>query len=193
MHQASSGYDDAADDFIRARSQTIGLGVIDAFAKRLPQGASVLELGAGFGLPVTLRLKRSGFEVFAIESSPSLYARLNINLPGIHAQCEDALKSDFFDRTFEAVIFVGLIFLLPPEDQKTLITKTAKAIKRGGFLLFSAPLKPCLWTDTLTHQPSQSLGLDAYRDSLKTQGLELIDTPKDEGGNEYVMAVKKPQ
>jgi len=179
-----------ANDYISARSLTIGLGVIDQIIKDWPVQASVLDLGAGFGLPVTLRLKQAGFDVYAIEASPKLHGHLCENLEAIQSECEDVFRSGFFDRSFDAIIAIGLIFLFPEDAQKALIKKMANALNRSGVLLFSAPIKPCVWQDSLTSQTSISLGEDTYRDLLKSQSFNQLWLYTDEGGNDYFCAQK---
>jgi len=91
----------------------------------------------------------------------------------------------FFSRTFDGVLAIGLIFLLPKDAQGKLITKAGNALKPGGRFLFSAPRQECEWEDVLTGQRSVSLGEAEYVLSLARAGMRLIHTYRDEGDNHY--------
>ena len=82
---------------------------------------------------------------------------------------------------------MGLIFLLAPDAQATLIHKTALALKPGGRFLFTAPRQACAWPDSLTRQTSVSLGSDRYREILASEGLSLVGETEDEGQNHYYL------
>lgn len=72
-HDASNGWEAVAQEFMAARS-TIGLGTVRAWARTLPAGGSILDLGAGSGVPLAAALIEDGFAVSAIDASPSLVA-----------------------------------------------------------------------------------------------------------------------
>jgi len=48
----SNGYEAIAEDYIKARSNN-GQSVIENWAASLPSGASIIDIGAGHGMPVT--------------------------------------------------------------------------------------------------------------------------------------------
>ena len=56
-----------------------------------------------------------GLQVFAVDAAPSLVAAFQRNLPGTPIVCESVPQSRLFDQTFDAVLSVGLIFLLKAE------------------------------------------------------------------------------
>ena len=103
-------------------------------------------------------------------------------------RCRD---SDFFNRTFEGVVAWGLFFLLSADVQRKLITKIAAVLLSGGRLLFTAPSQICSWPDALTGRTSISLGHEAYRDALDSEGMSLVGTSLDEGENHYYSAQKR--
>lgn len=185
----SNGYDAIADAFIAARSD-VGLDLVTRWAASLPKGASIVDVGAGHGLPLTRALVEAGLDVFAIEASQTLAAALRHNLPGIKIGCEPAETSTFFHRTFDAAIAVGLIFLMEEDTQAELLRRMAGALTSGGRLLFSAPHQACAWTDLLTGRSSRSLGRAAYARLLSESALTLITEHTDEGGSHYFEARK---
>lgn len=191
MIDQSNGYEAIARHFVGARTPSIGPSTVQGWAKRLPTGASVLELGCGFGL-ITQVLVDAGFEVYAIDASPTLLAMCRERFPNIPTACEAAEESDFFGRTFDAVVAWGLLFLLPEDTQRAFIPKMAAALKPGGRLLFTSERDPLAWNDSLTDQRSVALGFNEYVRLLEKGGLQMDGTDQDVGGNFYYFA-RKPQ
>jgi hypothetical protein len=59
-------------------------------------------------------------------------------------ECAAVEDSDFFGRTFDAVVAVGLFFLLDAGIQRRLVAKVAAVLQSGGRLLFTARVKAVL-------------------------------------------------
>ena len=187
---ASNGYEAVAEAFMRLRSTT-GLAAVRKWAASLPRGGAVLDVGAGSGEPLAGALIEAGLDVFAIDAAPTMVAAFRRRFPGAEIACEPAERSAFFDRTFDGALAVGLVFLLPADAQRDLIRRMAAALNPGGRLLFSAPRQVCAWDDSLTGQPSSSLGAAAYRRIIADCGLRFIGEHVDEGGNCYYEARKR--
>lgn len=81
--------------------------------------------------------------------------------------------------------------MLSTEVQLKLIEKVAAVLPSGGRLLFTAPSQPCSWLDAMTETTSISLGQDAYRVALDSEGMTLVETYIDEGQNYHYSAVKR--
>lgn len=188
---ASNGWEAVAGPFMRGRS-TNGLATVRQWAASLPPGGAVLDVGAGSGEPLGAALIAAGFEVFAIDAAPSMVAAFRRRFPGVPVACEAAERSRFFGRTFDGVLAVGLVFLLPEDAQRALIGRMAAALAPGGRLLFSAPRQACVWRDRQTGRRSSSLGADAYRRIVARSGLDMVGEHVDEGGNHYHEARKPP-
>jgi len=174
---------------MRLRSR-IGLATVRRWAASLPRGGSVLDVGSGSGEPLTAFLIEEGFDVSAVDASPKMVAAFRRRFPGVEIACEPAEYSHFFNRTFNGVLAVGLIFLLPQDNQRELIQRMAAALKPDGRLLFSAPRRACVWDDLTTGQSSLSLGAAKYRRIVASAGLHLVGEHLDEGGNNYYEAYK---
>lgn len=187
----SRGWDAIAQDFIAARSD-LGADIVRQWATQLPPGAAVLDIGCGSGAPVAEALVAAGFRVFGVDASPTLVAEFRRRLPATEVVCEPVETSRLFDRRFEGAVAIGLLFLLPAEDQRAVIARIAAALEPGGRFLFTAPRQACDWTDSLTHQPSRSLGEDEYRRVLAEAGLGLTGQHTDSGGNHYFDAARPP-
>jgi hypothetical protein len=106
--------------------------------------------------------------------------------------CESVDKSLFFNRMFDGVIAVGLIFLLQPQAQLRLIQRIADILVPGGRFLFTscAGVDPLVWNDTMTGLESRSLGGAEYRRLLSAVGLRVTTEYEDEGQNHYFDAAK---
>ena len=172
-------------------STAIGVKEVRKWARTLPRGSSVIDLGCGPGFPITVVLVEEGLQVFGVDAAPSLVAAFQRNLPDIPIVCEAVQESRFFDRTFNAVLAIGLIFLLNVEDQRRLIQRFAEIQAPGGRLLFTATAKPAVWNDVMTGLESVSLGAEEYRKLLGTAGLSVRDEYEDAGGNHYFDAFKE--
>ncbi|MBI2512720.1 MAG: class I SAM-dependent methyltransferase [Opitutae bacterium] len=187
----SNGYEAASGAFVSARS-LLGAAEVRAWARSLPRGGAVLDLGCGHGVPITQTLVEEGFAVHGIDASATLLAELRRRFPNVVTERRAVEESDFFSRTFDGIVACGLMFLLPPEAQTLLVRKVARALNPGGQFLFTAPRQACRWRDVLTGRQSISLGADAYRDLLRAEGLTFVGELQDEGGNLYYSAAKRP-
>jgi len=148
-----------------------------------------LDIGCGTGIPVTKILLDEGLSVYAVDASPTMIKTFRQNFPGVPVACEPVERSPFFNRSFDGIIAVGLIFLLSEETQRMLIPKMAAALNPGGRLLFTSPVEKIEWNDAMTEQLSRSLGAEEYRSLISTSGLSIIDELDDEGGNHYFNAI----
>lgn len=191
MTDHSNGYEHIADHFVELRTQRrIGQSTVQTWAAGLAPTSRVLDLGCGDGVPVSEVLLAHGFDVYAIDASPRMVAAYRARFPSATVQCEAVETSTVFAQTFDAIIAVGLVFLLPPSTQATLISRVGNALRSQGQFMFTATDVPATWTDMLTERPSQSLGREAYRALLIDAGLTLTGETNDEGGNHYYIATK---
>ena len=190
MQDRSAGYEQAADVFILRRNPVIGAAIVREWSGSLVRGTSVLDLGCGSGVPVSQVLHDQGFKLYGIDASAKMIAAYRERFPEAHTECADVADSTFFNRTFDAVIAWGLIFLLEPDAQRALIGKVSRALKPGGQFVFTSPERECSWPDSLTGQNSISLGSHAYKGLLHEEGLMLLSEQSDEGDNHYYICVK---
>lgn len=192
MIDLSNGYDAIAEEFIRVRGSAgeIGVSVVREWASALPRRASVLDVGCGSGVPVSQALVDRGLKVYGVDASPKMIAAFRKHFPDAEAECNAVQASSFFNRTFDAAIAWGLIFLLDSDSQKRLIRKIADVLVPGGRFLFTAPQEAVEWRDILTGRMSLSFGAESYRQTLEYEGLQLIGESTDEGENHYYSAYK---
>lgn len=185
----SRGWEVAAEEFIAARERSrIGADTVRAWARHLPDGGSVLDLGCGSGVPVSQALIDSGLRVWGVDASPSMAAEFARRCPRATVACEPVETSSFFGRRFDGIVAIGLMFLLPADAQRGLIARVALALNADGRFLFTCPAQACAWADLMTGRESRSLGEPAYVEVLREAGLVLAGRGMDEGGNHYFHA-----
>lgn len=183
-------YDGFADAFIAARSRNVGVATVRDWALGLPAGARVLDLGCGHGIPIGRTLAEAGFSVHGVDASPRLLAAFRENVPGATTECANAATLDVKPGSFDGVVAVGLLFLLPPSEQEAVIHRAAIALGSGGRMLMTAPWQVAEWTDALTGLPSESLGRARYEALFEAAGLLVTGEADDEGGNHYWFAMR---
>ena len=187
----SNGYEAVSEEFLArrgssgTRSTAIGVTEVRKWAITLPRGSSVIDLGCGPGFPITAVLVEEGLQVFGVDAAPSFGAALQRNLPGIPIVCESVLESRLFDRAFDAVLSIGLMFLLKAEEQDRLIQRFAEILVPGGRLLFTSTAKPAVWNDAMTGLESVSLGAEEYKKLLGAAGISVTEEFEDVGENDY--------
>lgn len=193
MVDRSNGYEGVAAEFVSVRSTTIGVTRVRDWAKTLPRGDTVVDIGCGPGVPITEVLVAEGLSVYGIDAAPSFVRAFRRNLPDIPIACEPVQESNFFDRTFDGVLAWGVMFLLSPEDQRRLIRSVADILVPGGRLLFTSPAEIGFGDDALTGRETRSLGAEEYRRQLSAVGLSVASEYEDEGQNHYFDAFKEPR
>lgn len=190
----SNGYEDIASVFITGRGRNnsgVGASVVAAWSQTLPKGGTVLDLGCGTGVPISQVLIERGFKVYGVDASPTIVAAFRDRFPGVPVKCAAVEDSDFFARTFDAVVAWGLFFLLDAEVQHRLVKKISGVLQNGGRLLFTAPNESGSFPpDVMTGRPQFSLGYEEYRKALEVEGVLLVGTQRDEGENHYYFAQK---
>lgn len=185
----SNGYEKVAAEYMARRSD-IGVRTIRAWSRALPPDATILDLGCGHGVPISQALIEDGFELYGVDASRTLIQEFRRRFPHVPVAHEAVEDSAFFNLSFDAVIAVGLMFLLTAEQQVSLIQRVAAALRGGGRFLFTAPAQACRWVDVMTGRQSQSLGLKRYVEVASSAGLTLVGTQLDEGENHYYDFVK---
>jgi SAM-dependent methyltransferase len=185
------GYERVSAEFLACRSTRVGVNDVRKWARSLPRGGTVIDLGCGPGFPLTQVLVAEGLNAFGVDAAPSLVEAFRRNLPNTPVACEAIQDSGFFDRTFDAVLAWGLIFLLSAEDQHRLIQRIGGILVPGGRLLFTSPAEQLGWNDAMTGLESRSLGAEEYRRQLLGVGVSISNEFEDEGQNHYFDAFKK--
>jgi SAM-dependent methyltransferase len=175
------------DDRDRSR---VGVEIVERWARSLSFGTPIVEIACGGGYPITQVLVDSGLAVWAIDTSPTLLRQFRLRFPTIPTQCASALGSNYFGRTFEAVISIGLVSFLHEDEQLALLDRVSEILEPRGRFLFTAPVETGTWQDVTTGLECWSLGRIAYTRALQHLGFRVIRTHVDEGENNYYEAEK---
>jgi 2-polyprenyl-3-methyl-5-hydroxy-6-metoxy-1,4-benzoquinol methylase len=174
---------------MRWRHPRIGQEIAREWARGFAPGAAVLELGCGDGV-ISEVLGEAGLTLYAVDASPTLLDAFRERFPAVETECATAEESAFFHRSFDGVIAVGVMFLLPEDAQRIVLARVANVLRPGGKFLFTTPREMCTWMDALTKRESRSLGAEQYETVLRGLGLEVAPGCFDEGDNYYLLAVK---
>lgn len=186
MTDSAEAYEAHARDFLNARDRSpIGTQVAAQWSSSFSNDAAIIELACGGGYPITRVLQAAGVQLWAIDGSPTLVAEFQSRFPTIPVQCARVQDSDFFNRRYDGVIAIGLMFLLSEPDQITLISKVSEILVSGGRFLFTAPIEEGNWLDMTTGIESRSLGQANYERHLKNAGFRVLATFHDKGENNY--------
>ena len=78
-----------------------------------------------------------------------------------------------------------LLFLLPENEQVSVIKRISDIVVPGGKFLFTAPIQIGTWRDITTGIESLSLGQQRYTEILKDAGFQIINTYYDKGKNNH--------
>lgn len=193
----SNGCEAVSEEFLARRgssgTRSTGIGVkeVRKWARTLPRGSGVIDLGCGPGFPITVVLVEEGLHVFGVDAAPSFVAAFQRNLPGTPIICEAVQESRFFDRTFDAVLAIGLMFLPKAEDQHRLIHRFAGILVPDGRVLFTSTAKPAVWNDAMPGLESICLGAEQYRKLLGAADISVAEEYEDVGESHYFDAFKE--
>jgi len=144
---------------------------------RLPDGADVLELGCGRGVPATRELARrhrvTGVDISAVQIE---LARHHVpEASFVHA---DVAELEVAHASFDTVVALFFFGHLPGREQRDLIARIASWLRDGGLLLatFGAGEPEEEVEDDWLGTPMffASLGRDAYIPLLREVGLEPL-------------------
>lgn len=107
---------------------------LSRFVPALPDGARVLDLGCGCGVPVAAELARR-FDVTGVDLSPVQIERARALVPGARFVCADMSEVAFDDGAFDAIVAFYSIFNLPLDEQPALIARMARWLVPGGHVM----------------------------------------------------------
>jgi SAM-dependent methyltransferase len=112
---------------------------IEFVVRRIPAGASVLNIGCGTGLFERLGLAR-GLDVHALDPSEQAIAQLRTALAiGDKAQVGHIQRLPFADGQFDVVVATEVLEHLPPEVTAAGLAEIRRVLKVGGRLLGTVP------------------------------------------------------
>lgn len=110
---------------------------LDKLIEMLDDGASVLDLGCGTGMPMMGYLLQQGLQVTGVDASYRILEIAKSNLP--HAEFVQAdMRTLALHRKFDAIIAWHSFFHLPSEDQPAVFNIFREHLNPRGLLLFTS-------------------------------------------------------
>jgi ubiquinone/menaquinone biosynthesis C-methylase UbiE len=131
------GYDRIADTFATWRDRIEGdprAEWANDLVERLPEGASVLELGCGAGSEETVELAQR-FRLTGVDVSREQIRRARERVPGAEFVHADFLELDAPDESFDAVCSFYVLNHVPRELLGQLFDRIARWLRRGGLAM----------------------------------------------------------
>lgn len=149
---------------------------LDELAGRLPDGARVLDLGCGAGIPST-RLLAERFEVVGVDISEVQLELARKNVPGAAFVRGDLSDLELPDESFDGIAAFYSISHVPRDEHARLFARIAGWLKPGGLFLatLGADESPD-WRGEWLGVPMffSSHGADENRRLLRDAGLSLV-------------------
>ena len=94
----SNGYDAIASTFILGRGRNyrgVGTTTVADWSRMLAAGATILDIGCGCGVPISMTLIERGFNVYGVDASPTLIAAFQDRFPSVPLDCSSVEESTF--------------------------------------------------------------------------------------------------
>lgn len=161
----------------------------------LPQGAHVLDLGSGTGLPTARQLINAGARVTGFEISERMLELARANVPEADFRQVDIMDLDPVETSYDAIVAFFSLLCLPKDRVAVALGRVRASLAPGGLLCLSM-----VETD-LDDVPLSFLGTkirvsgyrrDELREVVTNAGLVIEDErvvrfePKDEGARPEV-------
>ena len=175
----AAGYDRLADAYLEwGRNVTADPRerMLAAFTDRLRDGARVLDLGCGAGLPSTRDLARR-FRVVGVDISPVQIGLARRNVPAAAFIEGDIADVEFGEATFDGVAALYAISHVPREEHGQLFTDVFRWLVPGGLFLATLGATDAPdWSGDWLGEPMffSSHDADVNRQLLKSAGFELL-------------------
>ena len=132
-----SGYDRMAEKYLATKDpeDPLALAALEDLVSVVPQGAAVLDLGCGAGVPVTRWLAGRGFAVTGVDVSARQLELAQRNVPEVTFIKADMTELAFAPETFDAVVAFHSIIHVPRTEHPALLERIHRWLKPGGVFL----------------------------------------------------------
>jgi ubiquinone/menaquinone biosynthesis C-methylase UbiE len=108
--------------------------LLDVAMSKLPEGARILDLGCGPGVPYTKYMSEK-FDTTAVDFSKEQIKLAKINAPRARYTYSDFSDLEFPKGTFDLITAFYSLIHVPVEEQPLIIQKAFDYLKKGGFFL----------------------------------------------------------
>jgi len=169
-------YDSLAADYEEMR-QTEAPQALNLLTSRLSDGAAVLDIGCGAGIPVAQTLAWR-FTVTGVDISGGMLDRAKANVPDATFIHGDIMSVEFPPAHFEAATAFYSIFNLPRKEHPELLRRIYGWLKPGGYLLATLSYndEPAYTEDYYgVTMYWSNYGLEEYKEILREVGLAILE------------------
>ena len=132
-----SGYDQCAAAYHESRKSEAGRE-LDALLGVLDDGAAVLDIGCGAGVPVARALSER-FNVTGVDISDGMIELARANVQAGRFIRADIMSVAFDPSTFDAITAFYSIFHIPRGEHPVLFQQIHEWLRPGGYLLCLLP------------------------------------------------------
>ena len=139
QEMAARAYDEVADAYVtleRPGSEWPRLRHLRQLLSTLPEGADVLDLGCGNGIPTMLAIQERHRGV-GVDISAAQIERARSAVPEARFIHSDMLAVDFDPESFDAIVSFYAVEHLPREEHPRLFERAYRWLRPGGRLLFT--------------------------------------------------------
>jgi SAM-dependent methyltransferase len=196
------GYDALADRFPAWAERVHGdprPRLIERFMEGLPNGAAVIDLGCGAGVPTAARLAER-FSVTGVDISAAQIGRARRLVPEARFVRADMTEFDPGEDGVDGVVACYSLIHLPAELQPAMLARIASWLRPGGRVLVTLGTGGGDWSGEWLGVPMffSSIEPDAARAALTGAGLEIdldetvtIQEPEGEATFLWLLATRR--
>ncbi len=172
------GYNRCAAGYAEARAEEAH-PELDLLRERLYDGAAVLDLGCGSGVPITRSLAEN-FSVTGVDTSSEMVRLARANVPEARFLHADITSVELPASSFDAVVAFYSVFHLPREEHNDLFRRVRGWLKPAGYLMCTltryseaAYTEDDFFGETMYWS---NYGMSEYADMLTGLGFTLLST-----------------
>ena len=125
-------WNNAAKKYEQAKYSKIN-PLAELFCEKLPENASILDLGSGTGIPFARYFVDKGFKVFGIDISAQMVQISQKNVPNAEFREISMTELEYVNK-FDGVFSNYSMLLLNPQLFKDVAKKIVKSLKINGLL-----------------------------------------------------------
>jgi len=164
------GYDLCGPAYNEARSHE-ACPELTLLIDALRDGARVLDIGCGGGVPVTVALVQHA-SVVGVDISAVQVEQARRRVPGATVIHGDIMEQSFEPGSFEGVVSFYALFHLPREEHRPLLERIARWLAPGGHLLITVGE-----SDDSSYTEDDFFGATMYWSQFESQWYEkaLLD------------------
>lgn len=193
------GYNQMAESYLAARvnNPSLMVAALEKLAATLSDGAHVLDLGCGAGVP-SVQLLSKQFDVTGVDISERQLELARQHSPAAHFIKSDMTTVHFPAATFDAVVAFYSIIHVPREEQPELIGRIHSWLKPGGRFLATWPFTAWEGTESDWEGWGSTMwwshyGWQEYEEMLAGAGFTVESVEEQHDGEDWLWVVaRKP-